>query len=168
MPATGALMGTPASISDRQPPHTDAIEEEPFDSMMSETMRMVYGNLSSGGSTWRSARSASAPWPISRRPGLRRNFTSPTREGREVVVQHELLEVHAGELLDALLVLGGAERGGHQRLGLAAGEERRAVDARQQPDLAGDLADVALAAAADAALLVGDHAGACTSYLTSS
>ena len=28
-----------------------------------------------------SARSASAPWPISRRPGLRRNFTSPTVNG---------------------------------------------------------------------------------------
>ncbi len=41
MPATGALMGTPASISERQPPQTEAIEEEPFDSMMSETMRTV-------------------------------------------------------------------------------------------------------------------------------
>ena len=41
MPATGALIGTPASISDRQPPQTEAIDEEPFDSRMSETMRMV-------------------------------------------------------------------------------------------------------------------------------
>ena len=49
--------------------------------MMSETMRTVYGNLSSGGITWRSARSARAPWPISRRPGPRRNFTSPTENG---------------------------------------------------------------------------------------
>ena len=81
MPATGAFTGTPASMSDRQPPQTDAIDEEPFDSMMSETMRMVYGNLSSAGRTARSARSASAPWPISRRPGPRRNLASPTENG---------------------------------------------------------------------------------------
>ncbi len=41
IPATGALMGTPASISDRVPPQTVAIEEEPFDSRMSETIRTV-------------------------------------------------------------------------------------------------------------------------------
>ena len=31
MPATGALIGTPASISDSVEPHTDAIDVEPFD-----------------------------------------------------------------------------------------------------------------------------------------
>ena len=41
MPATGALMGTPASINARQPPQTVAIEEEPLDSRMSETTRTV-------------------------------------------------------------------------------------------------------------------------------
>ena len=41
MPATGCEIGTPASISERQPPHTLAIDELPFDSVMSETMRMV-------------------------------------------------------------------------------------------------------------------------------
>ena len=41
MPATGVLIGTPASISDRMPPHTDAIDEQPFDSRISETMRIV-------------------------------------------------------------------------------------------------------------------------------
>ena len=40
-PATGALIGTPASIIASEPPHTDAIDETPFDSRMSETMRMV-------------------------------------------------------------------------------------------------------------------------------
>ena len=39
MPATCALIGTPASISARLPPHTEAIEEEPFDSVISETTR---------------------------------------------------------------------------------------------------------------------------------
>jgi hypothetical protein len=41
MPATGCISGTPAVISDRQPPHTLAIDELPLDSMMSATMRMV-------------------------------------------------------------------------------------------------------------------------------
>ena len=41
MPATGALSGTPASIIASDPPHTDAIDDEPFDSRMSETTRTV-------------------------------------------------------------------------------------------------------------------------------
>ena len=55
MPATGFLIGTPASISERQPPHTEAIELEPFDSMISLTTRIVYGKLSFGGMTASSA-----------------------------------------------------------------------------------------------------------------
>ena len=41
IPATGALIGTPASISERVAPQTVAIEEEPLDSRMSETIRIV-------------------------------------------------------------------------------------------------------------------------------
>ncbi len=41
MPATGRLIGTPASISDSEEPHTEAIEEEPLDSRMSDTTRIV-------------------------------------------------------------------------------------------------------------------------------
>ena len=41
MPATGALIGTPASIMARVPPQTDAIDDEPFDSRMSLTTRIV-------------------------------------------------------------------------------------------------------------------------------
>ena len=44
-----------------------------------------------------------------------------------------------------------------QRLGLAAGEERRAVGAREQADLAADRADVVGLAAVDAHALVDDH-----------
>jgi hypothetical protein len=40
-PATGALIGTPASISARLVPQTDAIELEPFDSRISDTTRMT-------------------------------------------------------------------------------------------------------------------------------
>ena len=41
MPATGAFSGTPASIIDSELPQTVAIEDEPFDSVTSETTRMV-------------------------------------------------------------------------------------------------------------------------------
>ena len=41
IPATGDLMGTPASIIASVAPQTDAIDDEPFDSRMSETMRIV-------------------------------------------------------------------------------------------------------------------------------
>ena len=58
MPATGSTIGTPASISDKQPPQTDAIDDEPFDSSVSETMRIVYGKSSYAGSTRASERSA--------------------------------------------------------------------------------------------------------------
>ena len=58
MPATCALSGTPASISARQPPHTEAIDDEPFDSVISETTRIEYGNSVRSGSTATSARLA--------------------------------------------------------------------------------------------------------------
>ncbi|MEY4006150.1 MAG: hypothetical protein RLZZ221_2246 [Verrucomicrobiota bacterium] len=40
MPATGAVIGTPASINERQPPQIEAIEVEPLDDMISLTTRM--------------------------------------------------------------------------------------------------------------------------------
>ncbi len=40
MPATCAFTGTPASISARLPPQTEAIDDEPFDSVISETTRI--------------------------------------------------------------------------------------------------------------------------------
>ena len=41
MPLTGFLSGTPASISASDPPQTEAIDEEPLDSVISETRRTV-------------------------------------------------------------------------------------------------------------------------------
>src|SRR6266403_4229254 len=81
IPAQGDLIGTPASINASEPPQTVAIDEDPLDSRMSDTNRIAYGKSASAGSKFTSARSASAPWPISRRPGPRKNFTSPTLKG---------------------------------------------------------------------------------------
>ncbi len=41
MPAVGRLSGTPASISASDVPQTVAMEEEPFDSVISDTTRSV-------------------------------------------------------------------------------------------------------------------------------
>ena len=72
------------------------------------------------------------------------------RERREVVVEHEPLVDLAVHHLDLLLVLGGAERGGDERLRLAAREHGRAVRARQHADLDPDRADLVELAAVEA------------------
>ena len=77
MPATGAWIGTPASISARVLPQTEAMEVEPLEDRTSDTRRSVYGKLSCAGIIGSSARSASAPCPISRRLGPRTGETSP-------------------------------------------------------------------------------------------
>ncbi len=69
---------------------------------------------------------------------------------REVVVQQERLLIGPLQRVDELLVFGGAERGDHQSLGLAAGEQRRAVGARQHADFRHDLPHGFHVAAVDA------------------
>ena len=80
-PATGALIGTPASMSASVEPQVDAMDVEPFEVTHSLTSRMTYGNSSWSGRTGRSARSARWPWPISRRPGPRIILFSPVLYG---------------------------------------------------------------------------------------
>ena len=65
-------------------------------------------------------------------------------------MQQERLFVGALQRVDELLVLGGAERRDHQRLGFAAGEQRRAVGARQHADFRHDRAHGLEVAAVDA------------------
>jgi hypothetical protein len=81
MPATCAFSGTPASISARQPPHTEAIDDEPFDSVISETTRIEYGKSAWLGRTATKARLAKRPWPISRRFGVPTRPVSPVANG---------------------------------------------------------------------------------------
>ena len=80
IPATISLIGTPAAIRDRVDAQMLAWDVEPLDSIVSETVRIAYGNSSTLGSTGIRALSASAPWPISRRPGPLLGFVSPTEK----------------------------------------------------------------------------------------
>ena len=43
-PAHAPRIGTPASMSPKEEPHTVAMDEEPLDSSTSDTIRMEYGN----------------------------------------------------------------------------------------------------------------------------
>ena len=81
MPATGAFSGTPALSSDIVDAQTEPIDVEPLEPSASDTCRMAYGNSSRVGSTGSSARSASAPWPISRRFGEPTRPVSPVEYG---------------------------------------------------------------------------------------
>ena len=83
-------------------------------------------------------------------PGGAQETRLAHRIGREVVMQHEMLAIFAIESVDDLLVLAGAERRRHQGLGLAAGEQRAAVQPRQDSDLGLDRPDGAGIAAVDA------------------
>ena len=78
IPATAAVIGTPASIIANEAPQTDAMDDDPFDSVISDTTRMVYGNASFVGSKGCTARHASFPWPTSRRPVNPKRPASPT------------------------------------------------------------------------------------------
>ena len=77
-PATADFSGTPASIIDNEAPQTVAIDDDPLDSVISETIRIVYGKSELLGSTACNARHASFPWPISRLPGPAALPVSPT------------------------------------------------------------------------------------------
>ena len=61
IPATGFLIGTPASIRASVEPQILACDEEPFELSTSDTSLIVYGNSSSEGITGTRALSASAP-----------------------------------------------------------------------------------------------------------
>ena len=81
IPATDALIGTPASINANDVPQTEAIEDEPLDSVISDTTRTEYGKSSAEGITANIPRFARRPWPISRRLGEPTKPVSPTQYG---------------------------------------------------------------------------------------
>jgi hypothetical protein len=70
----------------------------------------------------------------------RANFTHAV--AGEVVMQHEFLAVFFDQAVDHLLIGAGAEGDGAHRLRFAAGEDGRAMHARQNADFATDRADV--------------------------
>ena len=77
-------------------------------------------------------------------------------ERRHVVMQHEGVGELAHQGVDLLAVARGAERGNHQRLGFAAGKQRRAVSAWQHAGTDRDRAHGAGIATVDTGLAFED------------
>ena len=153
--------GAPPSSSASVAAQTVAIDEEPLDSRMSETMPDGVGKFGLGGIMFLIDRSARLPWPISRRPVVPSAPTSPDRERREIVVEHEAFRGIGKQPVDDLLVELRAERQRREALGFAALEERRPVRAREQADLDGDRPDILQPAAVEALSLREDHLAHC-------
>ena len=158
MPATGRLIGTPASMSASVPPQTrghaggavrlEDLGDEP--DRVGETRGRRDDRLERALGEHAVADFAAA------RPADR--LALADRVGREVVVEEELLRVLVAEPVDLLLVGDGAERGGDEPLRFAALEERGAVRPRQDADLAGDVAQFLRRPAVDARAAEGDLA----------
>ena len=125
MPATGEEIGTPASMRARVLPQTLAMELEPLDDHGLADHADGVRELVGAGRTGSSARSARAPWPISRRPGPRIGPHFADRIGREVVVVHVALGFVRRERVELLGHAQAAERGDAEDLRLAALEEAR-------------------------------------------
>jgi len=80
--------------------------------------------------------------------GAAQEFDFADAERREVVVQHEALElVLLEEQVEALHVFLGAKSQSGKRLGFATGEKRGTVDAREQAYFASDQANLVKGAA---------------------
>ena len=131
IPATGRSRSTPASINASEPPQTVAIEEDPFDSVISDTRRMVYGKSSFASSSGRSAR----------RPACHGRFHGPAadtarftdRIGREVIMQHEVRAALANQRINDLFILARAKRGNDHGLSFTTGEQGRSVGRGRKP-----------------------------------
>src|SRR5258708_521999 len=84
-----------------------------------------------------------------------KEFYFADAERRGIVVEHEAGELVLGEeQVEALHVFLGAEGKGGESLGFTASEERGAMNAREQPDFASDLADLVEGAAIGTAAFV--------------
>ncbi len=150
MPATGLLIGTPASISASEVPHTVAIEDEPFElGYLGDDADRV-GELVMP----RHDRMHRAPGELAvadlAAPGAAHAPRLTDGEWREVVVEHEALFAGAFERVDELLVLARTQGRDDERLRLAAREQRRAVRARKDVHLRQDGANGLQVAPVDA------------------
>lgn len=84
IPLTHFLIGTQASINEREEAHTEAIEVEPLLERTSDTTLIVYGNSSSEGITGSKAFSANLQCPISRLEGALVGLASPVLNGAKL------------------------------------------------------------------------------------
>ncbi len=109
MPATGALIGTPASISASVLPQVLAIEVLPLLESTSETRRMVYGNSSSSGMTGHERALCEGAVADVAAAGAAQRPRLADGERREVVVVDVAPRLFRLEAVQPLLLAHGAE-----------------------------------------------------------
>ena len=156
MPATGALIGTPPSISDSDDAQTEPIEVEPLE-------RQDLGHEAEGVGPLLEARDDRQQGPLGEHavadlaalgathaPGL------AVGVGRHVVVVHVALLGARAEGVEHLVHLRHAEGQDVEDLGLATLEQAGAVRRGDEPDLGGHGTQVGDATAVDADALVDD------------
>ncbi len=94
IPETGVLTLIPESINAIEPAQTVAIEDDPLDSRISETTRIVYKFSSSLGKTFFKALISRLPCPTSLLPGPLLGLTSPVEKLSLIFAQR--LRKHLG------------------------------------------------------------------------
>ena len=156
MPATGALIGTPASISDSVEPQTErhrgrAVRRQHLGHEADRVGELVERRHD------RQQR-ALGEQAVADLAALRAAHEAGLAGGerREVVVVHVALARRRVDAVDHLVHALHAERGDVEDLGLAALEQAAAVRGGHDADLGGQRADVADAAAVDAHALFDD------------
>ena len=152
-PATGALIGTPASMSASVEPQVEAIEVEPLELTTSrhdaDHVRELVDAREDRQQRALGERAVADLAPA----GAAHELRLADRVGRHVVVVHVALLGLRGDRVHALHVARRAERRDRERLRLAALEEPGAVGARQDADLDADRANRPRVAAVDADVL---------------
>ena len=159
MPATGALIGTPPSISDSDEAQTEPIEVEPLERQHLGHEAQRVGPLLEG-------RDHRQQGPLGQQAvadlaalGAAHATRLAVGVGRHVVVVHVALLGLVAQGVEQLVHLRHAEGEDVEHLGLATLEQAGAVGGAEHADLGGDRAQVGGATAVDADALV-DRAGA--------
>ena len=161
-PIPGALSGTPASISERVLPHTEACDVLPFEDNTSETTRIAYGNSSTLGNTGRRALSAVRH----ARSHVFRGFSSVSlrlrcKEGNysDAYISSHFLT----DSVDSLRFTHGAKRGNGQHLCLASCEQACPMRSRKDSCFAPDRSDFCCFSIVRSDSIVQDEASDCSS-----
>ena len=144
MPDTGALIGTPASISASVEPQTEPIDDEPPGSSPRRRGSCTGTRRFRDHGLERPLRECAVADVAALRAAQHAGLAD--REGREVVVVHVAPLALEREVVDPLSLLRRAERAEAEDLRLPAREEARAVCARAHRRVARDRADLLLAA----------------------
>ena len=135
MPATGALIGTPASMSESVDEQTDAIDVEPFDASTSDDEAQRVGELLLARYDWQQRALREQPVADLATLGRAHPTDLAVRRRGHVVVVHVALVGVRTDRVEQLVHPRHAERADVEHLRLATLEQARAVRGGHDADL---------------------------------